>query len=324
MSHKLFGSFRPKTKTINITLINGGVGDLVAALVPIDYMLRRYPWITPLIWIPDMMLDLAKNLLPAGTEVYSYSEMKGRYIPNRPTKTTQWDGHTSAMKIHCVDYAFLKMLDELPPISDRNYLRLKPGTDVEKFFLPKKFIVITTGFTSDVKEFLPEYINKVVDYAHAKEYAVVFLGSSNTKTGSYRPITAAFREEIAFGKGLNLVDKTTLLECAEIMSRAACVVGVDNGLLHVAGTTDVPIVGGFTFITPESKMPYRHDQLGWNFFPVVPDSSLACAGCQVTTNFLYGHDYRKCLWRGVDESKVNLCARQMRAEKFIQHLDQIL
>lgn len=325
MSHALFDKFRPQTKTINITLVNGGVGDLVAALTPIDYMLRKYPWITPLVWLPDMMLDLAKNLLPEGTSVHSYSEMRGRYTPTRPTKTTQWDGHTSAMKIHSVDYAYIKMLDELPPIEERNYLPLKAGrVNISRFYLPVKYVVITTGFTADVKEFLPEHINKIVQYLHEKNYGVVFLGSSNAKTGGDHVVRGTFREEINFAKGVNLIDKTTLLEAAEVIYGSAAVVGVDNGLLHVAGTTDVPIVGGFTFITPESKMPYRHNMLGWNFFIVRPDQSLLCQGCQVTTNLLYGHDYRRCLWREVDESMINACTKQMRPEKFIAHLDKII
>lgn len=329
MSHEIFGSYRPKTKTINVTLINGGVGDLVGALTPIDYALKRYPWITPLIWLPDMMKELAQNLLPPGTNVFSYSEMKGRYEPTRITKTTQWDGHFSAMKIHSVDYAFQKMLDELPPIEERNYLRYKPGQPGSARFdfpliLQEKYVVITTGFTSEVKEFLPQYVNEIVDYIHSKKYGVVFLGQSNTPTGGHHVIHGKFRHEINFAKGINLVDKTTLLQAAEVINNASCVVGVDNGLLHVAGTTEVPIVGGFTFITPESKMPYRHNQLGWNFYPVLPDESLSCKFCQVTTNLLYGHDYRNCLWQGEYDNRRYLCVKQMRPEKFIAHLEKIL
>ena len=312
---------KPKTKTINITIINGGVGDMVAALTPIDYILRKYPWVTPLIWMPDLMVDLARNLLPEGTQVYSYTEMRGRYDPSRPTKTTQWDGHTSAMRLHCVDYAYIKLCDELPDVFDRNYLKLKnselhlPRVDVPR---PDRYVVVTTGYTADVKEFRPEYVNEVVKYIKSRGREVVFLGSTASETGGNHVIRGTFSQNIDYSQGINLVDKTTLLEAAAVMDHAELVVGVDNGLLHVAGTTDTPIVGGFTFVTPESKMPYRYNKLGWAFWPVIPDDDLGCRFCQVTTNFLYGHDYRKCMHRGNNEELVNACTKQLRPEKFIE------
>ncbi len=319
----MLSSYRPKTKTINITLLNGGVGDLIAALTPVDYILRRYPWITPLIWMPDMMVEIAKNLLPDFAQIFSYTEMRGKYDPSRTTKTTEWDGHTSAMRLHCVDYAYIKLCDDLPPIEQRNYLKLRPLPRPE---IPNDYVVITTGYTSDVKEFRAEYVNEVAKYIRSKDLDVVFLGSSSTKTGGAHTIYGSFDAEIDFSQGHNFIDKTTLLQAAGIMSHAVAVVGVDNGLLHVAGCSDVPIVGGFTFITPESKMPYRHNQLGWNFYPVVPDESLECKFCQTDTNFLYGHDYRKCMFRGNEATKyrVNLCTKQMRPEKFIAHLETVL
>lgn len=319
---------RPQTRTINITFINGGVGDLVGALTPVDYIMRKYPWITPLVWMPDMMVDLARNLLPDHAQVFSYTDMKRKYDPSKPTKTTQWDGHTSAMRIHCVDYAYMKICDELPPVEERNYLKLKNP----KKFLPEDFdplcqyVVITTGYTSDVKEFRPQYVNEIVKYVKSRDLNVVFLGSTATKTGGAHVIRGTFSQNIDYSQGVNLVDKTDLLEAAAIMYYATAVVGVDNGLMHVAGTTDVPIVGGFTFITPESKMPYRNNFLGWNCYPVVPDETLKCRFCQTDTNFLYGHDYRKCMFRKEKgmEYRVNLCTKQMTPDKFIKHLDVIL
>lgn len=317
---------RPKTKTINITLINGGVGDLIAALTPIDYILRKYPWVTPITWVPDMMVDISRNLLPDHAQVYSYTDMRGKYDPSRTTKTTQWDGHTSAMRLHCVDYAYIKLCDELPPIQERNYLRLKPCSIPIVFRPPVKYVVITTGYTADVKEFRAEYVNEVAKYVRGRGLQVVFLGSTATKTGGDHVIRGSFSQDIDYSQGFNMVDHTTLLEAASIMYYAKAVVGVDNGLLHVAGTTDVPIVGGFTFVSPESKMPYRYNELGWNFYPIVPDEDLKCKFCQVNTNFLYGHDYRKCMFRKEKEmqDRVNLCTKQMRPEKFIKQLEKIL
>jgi hypothetical protein len=325
MSEFLFGAYRPKTKTINIIFMNGGVGDLIAAFTPVDYILKRYPWITPLIWVPDVVLDIGKNLLPEHAQIFSYSEMKGRYDPSKITKTTEWDGHISPMKIHPVDYAFLKLCDEIPSIEEKNYLRIRPG-DVSKFNLPKKFIVMTTGFTADVREFRPEFVNEITKYAISKGYAVVFLGQKEAKTGSAHVIAARFKDGIDFKAGIDLVGKTSLSEACWIMERASAVLGVDNGLLHVAGCTDVPIVGGFTTVSPKIRMPIRHNQLGYAFHAITPDESLECRYCQEDTNFLYGHDYKTCLFNGIPGAwdRVNACTRQMTAEKFISHMESVL
>lgn len=311
--------FKPEPKTINLILMNGGVGDHIASLVAIDYMIKTYTWIKPLIWVPDFLLEFSKNVLPKKSIVNTYTGMKDKYDPNITTKTTEWDGVISPMKIHCLSYAFLKLCDQHPDFDKMNYLKI--NTDkiyIKHFELPKNYIVITTGYTAAVREFRAEHVNSVAKYAKDKGYDVVFLGQTSTKTGSSHIIQGVFDENIDFSIGLNLIDKTSLLEAAKIMGNAKAVIGVDNGLLHVAGCTDVAIVGGFTTVEPDIRMPVRHSELGWNYFPVVPDISLACSYCQSQTNFLYGHDYKTCMY------KDNLCTYQMTAEKFIKELEKIL
>lgn len=313
------GVFKPKQKTINCIFMNGGVGDHMASLVAANYILTQYPWIRPLIWVPDFLLEFSKHVLPAHAKVNNYSSMKTLYDNNKPTKTTHWDGHTSAMKIHSLDYAFLKLCDENPSIEHKNYLKITPNKiDITKFALPSKYIVITTGYTASVREFLAEHINELVAYANDKQYKVVFLGQTSTPTGAEHVIKGSFSENIDFSAGINLVDQTSLLEAAKIMHNATTVVGVDNGLLHVAGCTDAAIVGGFTTVSPELRLPVRNNILGYNYYTVVPDESLGCKFCQVKTNFLYDHDYKNCMY------KDNLCTTQMTADKFIAHLEGIL
>ncbi len=316
---------RPKSKTINVLLQSGGVGDVIASLTAVNYILKKYPWITPLIWVPDAIKELARNLLPEDSMIWSFSEMKGRYSPERPTKSTLWDGHTSAMKIHPVDYGFLKLCDELPETEDKNYLRLRPDKIEFKDDGPSKYVVVTTGFTADVREFRPDIVIEVVKYIKSTGHEVVFLGDPRAKTGTQHIITAKFDEE-ALSHGINLVGKTTLVDAAMIINNAAAIVGVDNGLLHVAGITETPIIGGFTTVSPKIRMPYRHNELGWKFSPVTPDESLGCKYCQQKDNFRYGHDYKNCIYKGeIGFSEVvNLCTKQMRPEKFIKQLELVL
>ena len=309
--------FNPRTKTINIILMNGGAGDHMASLVAINYIRTKYFWVTPLVWVPDFLTEFANHVLYP-LQVKSFSDMKGLYDPSKPTKTTKWDNITSPMKIHCLDYAFLKLADENPGLEHKNYLQIRPDEiDVSKFNLPKNYIVLTTGYTASVREFPAKSINEITAWAKGKGLDVVFLGQKQTKTGTSFTIKGNFSEEIDFNAGISLIDRTSLLEAAKIMAGARAVMGVDNGLLHVAGCTEVNIIGGFTTVSPQIRMPVRKNILGWCYNPVVPDSSLDCSFCQEKTNFLYGHDYKNCIY------KDNLCVTQMTSKKFIEQYESI-
>lgn len=310
---------KPKPTSVNFILMDGGVGDHMASLVAIDYVVTNYAWIKPLIWVPDYMLDFSRHVLPSKALVRNYSAMQAYYNEKLPTKTTKWDGVMSPMKIHCLDYAFLKLCDENPPIEAKNYLKIRPNAiDTDSFKLSDKYVVITTGYTAKVREFKAKYINEVAAYVKGKGYMPVFLGQTKTETGASHIIEGNFDADINFNIGLNLVNKTTLLEAAKIMGNATAVVGIDNGLLHVAGCTDVAILGGFTTVSPRIRMPVRHNVLGWNYYPIVSGQGKGCNFCQEKTNFLYGHDYRECLY------KDDICTEQMTADKFIEYLKEML
>lgn len=312
----------PKSKTINLMLLDGGAGDCIAALVSIAYILKHYPWIKPKIWVPDYLLEVTKNVLPSAKSVRGFSDLRSHYNANRPTRTTKWDQITSPMKIHCLDYAFLKLCDENPSIEHKNYLQVTP-TDISHYGLPDKYVVFTTGFTAEVREWPASEINKTATFVISKGYTPVFLGQTEVATGVNHTIKGVFKEEIDFKVGISLIDKTSLVEAASIMAKATVVLGVDNGLLHLAGMTQTAIIAGYTTVTPEIRMPVRHNELGWNCDFVVPDKTLDCKFCQEKTNFLYDHDYRNCLYKG-DKLKQNLCTTQMTAEKFIAQLEDLL
>lgn len=296
--------------------MNGGVGDHIASLTAVDYIVKQYPWITPLVWVPDFLKEFARHVLP-NVYVNDYTSMAKKYDSDKTTKTTEWDGIISPMKIHCLDYAFLKLCDENPSIEHKNYLKINSSKiDVSRFNLPKDYVVITTGFTAEVREFPASEINQVSDYVLSKGLIPVFIGQKNTTTGSSYMIKGTFKPEIDFSKGISLIDQTSLLEAAEIINGSRAAIGVDNGLLHVAGCTNAKIIAGFTTVSPELRLPVRNNVLGYDCYTVLPDEDLSCKFCQVKTNFLYGHSYTKCLYNKP------VCVSQMTASKFISNLQK--
>jgi len=270
-------------------------------------------------------LDLARHLSHKDVIIKSFSQGKTEFNQNLPGRKTSSTSHDT-LKTHLVDHTFHVLANSMGPIEDKNYRKLNPSKiDVSKFDLPEKYVIITTGFTAAVREFIPQSVNEVVQYIKSKGYEVVFLGNEKSPVHADKKVLiGTFNTEIDYSQGLNLVNKTSLLEAGKIIAQAKTIVGVDNGLLHLAGTTDVPIVAGFTTVKPEHRAPYRNNELGWNFFPVTPPESLACRFCQSNWDFVYRHDFRNCFYKEKKLDKEIQCTKSLTSDLFIEQLEKIL
>ena len=91
---------------------------------------------------------------------------------------------------------------------------------------------------------------------------------------------------------IDMIDQTTFPEALAILQDAKCVIGLDNGLIHLAGLTDAPIVVGYTTVDPYYRLPYRHGVKGWNCQVVEPTS--ACRYCQTSILASYGIPFNRC------------------------------
>jgi ADP-heptose:LPS heptosyltransferase len=313
----------PGTKTINCLVSDGGMGDLICSLVAVDYILRKYSWVNLLIWVPDYMLDFAKNVLPENAIVRNYTEAKKKYDDKRTGISTQWNGRHSPMRIHPVDYAFHIMLDEHVDYPEKNYLKIKADKiDITKFTLPEKYVVIGIGSVFKVKELPSETANEVAKFCIQKGYTPVFVGKEESEVGA-GPDKGVKRANIVKGVdyslGINLVNKTSLTELGKIIQGAKAYVGCDGGNVHIAGCTETPIVVGYTFIDGKAhNVPIRNNTLGYNCYVVEPDASLACRFCQTKMNFVYQHWFPNCYYKDFK------CLDHMTPARFNAHLEKIL
>jgi ADP-heptose:LPS heptosyltransferase len=97
------------------------------------------------------------------------------------------------------------------------------------------------------------------------------------KEAGFRPIIVGTERDDLPGNHVARVMSTNLELNAELIDNAACFVGSDSGLLHVAGATRAPIVGVFTCAMPHLRLPWRDGLLGKNCMAIMPD--LPCVGC---------------------------------------------
>lgn len=315
-------------ENVNIQFNNGGLGDHICRMVAIKYIRDTYPYVKLHVYVPDFFVDLAKHLV-GGIIIRDYS--KGRYLYEEKFAAKQTHNQQcTSMSKHLIDDAFHNLVDKDPTIEFKNYIQLNLNKiDISKFTLPEKFVIITTGFTAEVREMLPNVVNELSDYIIKKGYTPVYLGNRITPVGGkgingQDAIVGTFKEEIDYSKGIDLIGQTDLLEAGKIISQSKAIFGLDNGLLHLAGCTDVPIVGGFTTVNPLHRMPIRHNTLGWNFFPVVPDQSLECRFCQSNIEFLFDFDFRKCWYKENQHDDIIRCVYELTSQKYIKELEKIL
>ena len=303
------------TQHENFLIDIGGVGDNIGCLPVYRYVLDVHPHVIPHIWVPDYFVDFAKAcLLPSRAIIRPFSS-KHLFNASFPGRVLGSNQHQN-LRTHIVDHAFHVLADVSPDDCHKNYPQANL-THIKNIVELKNYGVVTTGFTSSAREFKAEKINEISRFMLGKGITAVFLGATQVPNGAGHLIETAFAEEIDFSTGRDLRGKTTLLEAAKIISEAKFILGVDNGLLHLAGCTDTPIIGGFTTVKPEHRMPYRKDVLGWNFWPVTPKSDLACRFCQSNWSYTYYHDYRNCYYGD------RKCVDELDACEFMQAIEGI-
>lgn len=315
--------FRPKTP-VNILFNDGGLGDHIGRMTAIKYIRDTWKHVEINLVVPDFFQELAKKLVP-GIMVRKFSDGNHYWINGHHSIQTR-NSHDT-LRSHIVDNAFSLLANKQVEIEDKNYCKLDlNNTDISHFNLPNKYVVLTTGFTAEVREMLPEAVNGVAQFVKSKGYEVVFLGSKAATTGldSQKILIGHFKNDIDFSAGYDLIGKTDLLEAAKIIAGAKVIVGVDNGLLHLAGCTDTHILAGFTTVESIYRVPIRNNELGWNCTVIEPPKSLKCRFCQSNWNFMPGVNFTKCYYKEQKIDKEIKCVNSMSADRFNKELEKIL
>ena len=202
-------------------------------------------------------------------------------------------------KMSLSDYAAISLLSSLLKENEYEYLKLE-AADISKFegIDFSVGILIISHYGNPNRCMPPEEIIKLAKMLENRGLLPIFIGHKGFV-------------EIPEGLGVDLREKTSLRELTTIMSRAMAVVGVDNGLLHLAGTTNVTIVGGYTNVWSGHRIPKRSKGL-----TLTLDSSTTCASC---SSFWMKdtHNFGICYYG------TNACSNTMTAERFFKTLSHL-
>jgi len=323
------------THEVHHFVINhAALGDMISSL-PALVFARKFYADTPEmhVWVPQWQHDLVAHLLaPYGKFVlkdlstfpFKYEDRKDA-LAGEPISYNApvFDQHTRC-RVHMVDFAFNFLINARPEnMEQRSYPTAAPLG--ERFNdLPKRYVVFPVGATSDNKLFRASVYGLIMQWCLDNGYAPVVTGTKTSHThtkvdGALKPVVLREQTDMLppeiFKCLIDLREKTTLLELRDVLGHAAAVVGVDGGTLHLAGTTDVPIVFASGTTLPKHRYIPRHGSQTFKARYVGP-RDLACYGCQSNWPLLV-HHFTGCVYGD------NACMSLLHPEDFINGLKEL-
>lgn len=324
--------FSPQQK-IYVLATTGAMGDTVCTFPIIKTLIdrghieklfvdSRYIDLYKLFFDNDLLVNMqeAMMIIPASQvtpdipqHVIDPRTGEARFLnypinPNIPVVETLQARPTS-IHSHLVDCFSLTLCDVILKDSQKNM----PLVDRKKLpprIIKEDYIVIAYGATTEHRRMLPEVFNGLVKHATEQGYKVVLLGNENHELNCQGTLTKPSFEGINREGCIDLINATSVVEALGILYDATAVYGVDNGLLHLASLTDTYIVGGFTTVDPYYRIPFRHNEKGWHYCTVIPDTQ--CKFCQTDTFCTYGINFLRC------NTTTKECMKSLTLDKWLE------
>lgn len=309
----------PPKVHLNVLSSHGGLGDQLARLPAFRHVHDTLPHVSQTIWVQDYALELVRYLMPEGPRLAWRRLSEAPYMLSRPL--IEFDpNRVTSLALHLTVQAFLMMTDSLPPSREAMGYPRAPKVELPSW-LPERliidqepeYVVLTTDYTSRTRQWPSYHINALGLELRKHNFTPVLLGSTAPMiTGVPNDdIKPRHDDGIDASLFIDLRGKTTLIEALGIMQRSKAVVGVDNGLLHLAHCTDVPVVYGLTTLKPEHRIPYR----GIGSTRVI-EAQVPCGGCQSRGAFV-NQDWRECIFDDY------ACTLTLTSERFLEALKKL-
>lgn len=314
--------FRPNTITEKRDVIfsmmlegepTAAMGDCIAWMAAIQYIAENYNYVQGHLVVPKYFKELAGRFMERHRHWKVHTELAT--CPNKVQIKQQMEHPVNATAMHLVDLGFIYYLgtDSVPPES-----KLYPVLNLKGVKLPKqlrelRYVVMTPVIEANNRRMTAEAFNAVCDHLNQIGLTPVFLG----KTGMERR-SGSIDEKYDLSRGLDLINKTSLLEAAQIMDHAQMVIGIDNGLLHLAGCTSATILYGYTMVGPTHRRINRRH--GWTVELYGDKAQLPCLFCQEKVRFFLHHDFRTCVY----QENTPQCVKMLNKESWIANIDMVV
>ncbi len=284
------------------------MGDMICWMAAIVHIAENYNFVNGHLIVPRYFFQVAANVLHKFPQWQIHADkIPERLQDGKPLKR-QLEFPINATGAHLLDLGFIYFMQMTPPPDGAD---IYPELDLSNEVLPpklrgKKFIVMTPVIGAVTRMMPVKTYNKIVDYIVNIGLTPVHLGKSEMLNRSL-----TINEGYDLTKGINLIDETTLKEAALIMKCAEMVVGIDNGLLHLAGMTDATILYGYTIAGPRQRQIKRRHGRTYELYG--DKKTIPCLFCQEHVRFIIDHSFKTCLYQENEPQ----CVKALNAESFI-------
>lgn len=313
-----------------------GIGDFIVFARALQWIADNCPHIYGVIFCPGALVEYYRHLF-AEKKHWSIdaSEIANCIDPNWFHPQIQvlidpWrNGKTqffTAQGAHPLDLGFAYYANmghlQIPP-EYNNYPRVDLARDGLSDLLgfEADYAVITPGAVRNTGTVPGHNWNPILSHIKASGLTPVILGKSEVTEG----YGANLPPGIDLSGCANLWDKTSLMQAAQVIQFARVVIGLDNGLLHLAGCTETPIVFGYNVTSVELRRPRR--ECGKIFDVFLTKEELACIGCVTDVKAHLNHEFnRACLYEKFPEHRM-ACVRKLfenGGKRWIEKIEEAL
>jgi autotransporter strand-loop-strand O-heptosyltransferase len=172
-------------------------------------------------------------------------------------------------QFHAKDLGFMLTPDEL----SCDYF---PSSSHIGFNLPEKYVVIHPVQSWDSRTWSPDKWQTLCDSLNERGIPVIAIGKNS---GEYFDSISQNKPtfDLNIKNGMDLTNRTDLDQSWNIINESSCVITMDSGILHLAGTTDTQIVQLGSSIKYEFRAPYRKGRQDYKYQYVLGGCSIHCA-----------------------------------------------
>lgn len=239
----------------------GALGDVLMATPVIKELKRRYPnsYIMMATHCPDAVNGnqnisrIVREISEIQKETDIIYDLDMAYEMN--PKMSVVDAYSKVVFGHPLSDRFLELSSGI-----EHFQQIMPLISTSVNFDRDKIVVVHMAVSWANRTWPKEYWASVVKNLATRGYKILVVGRGGD-----------FRSELISGV-INLVDRLSIPQVREIIKRANVFIGPDSGLMHVAQTTQTPIVGLFTVANPDYRVTRPN-----NFTPLIPKST--CKFC---------------------------------------------
>lgn len=143
-------------------------------------------------------------------------------------------------------------------------------------YLQSEYVVVHPAQTWDSRTWEKEKWQELIDLLNDAGINVVAVGKDS---GEYSEHISQDKPAwpLNIKNGIDLTNKTSLSQTWHILNESRCVITMDSGVLHLAGTTDSHIIQLGSSINPRFRAPYRFSSQEYKYSYVPGSCLIHCA-----------------------------------------------